>query len=149
MYSIQARYLVHNDPHLSIISLGGIVALHFFGYWIFRSANGQKNDFRSNPDASNLKHLKYLQTKRGTKLLVTGWWGWARKINYTGDWIMGLSWCLLCGVDSIVPYFYAIYFAILLLHRAVRDDHACEKKYAHDWEEYKKIVKYRFVPGLF
>ena len=149
MYSIQARYLVYNDPHLSMISLGGIVALHFFGYWIFRSANGQKNDFRSNPDASNLKHLKYLQTKRGTKLLVSGWWGWARKINYTGDWIMGLSWCLLCGVDSIVPYFYAIYFAILLVHRAIRDDHACEKKYGDDWEEYKKIVKYRFVPGLF
>jgi delta14-sterol reductase len=25
-----------------------------------------------------------METKRGTKLLITGWWGMARKINYTG-----------------------------------------------------------------
>jgi len=149
MYSIQARYLVYHDPHLQPLSLFAIVSLHFFGYWIFRSANGQKHDFRSNPDATHLQHLKFLQTKRGTKLLISGWWGWARKINYTGDWIMGLSWCLLCGMDSIVPYFYAIYFAILLLHRSVRDDLACEKKYGEDWVEYKKHVRFRFVPGLF
>jgi hypothetical protein len=29
-------------------------------------------------------HLEFLQTKRGTKLLTSGWWGAARKINYTG-----------------------------------------------------------------
>lgn len=149
MYSIQARYLVNNDPHLSHLSLFAIVSLHFIGYYIFRSANGQKNAFRSNPNAPSLQHLNFLQTKRGTKLLTSGWWGLARKINYTGDWIMGLSWCLLCGVDSIVPYFYAIYFAILLVHRAGRDDHACEKKYGDDWVEYKKIVRYKFIPGLF
>jgi len=27
----------------------------------------------------------------------SGWWGLARKINYTGDWLITLSWCLLCG----------------------------------------------------
>ena len=39
----------------------------------------------------------------------------ARKINYTADWMMGLSWCLATGTDSIIPYFYAIYFGILLV----------------------------------
>lgn len=37
-----------------------------------------------------------------TKLLVSGFWGMARKINYTGDWCMGLAWCLLCGFESLV-----------------------------------------------
>ena len=64
-----------------------------------------------------MAHLEFLQTKRGTKLLTSGWWGAARKINYTGDWLVTLSWCLLCGFDSPLPYFQALYFAILLIHR--------------------------------
>lgn len=27
------------------------------------------------------------------------------------------AWCLPCGLDDIVPYFYVIYFGILLVHR--------------------------------
>lgn len=73
-------------------------------------------------------HIKYLETKRGTRLMVSSWWGWARKINYTGDWLMGLAWCLLTGFSHLLPYFYAIYFAGLLVHRAARDDHACAIK---------------------
>jgi hypothetical protein len=37
----------------------------------------------------------------------------------TGDWLVTLSWCLLCGFDSPIPYFQAIYFLILLIHRQV------------------------------
>lgn len=147
-YSIQARYLVENDPHLSLVSLAIILAIHFVGYSIFRGANSQKDAFRRDPNHSSVAHLNYMQTKRGTKLLTSGWWGMARKINYTGDWIMGLSWCLVCGFDSIVPYFYAVYFAILLIHRAMRDDHACQEKYGEDWQKYKQHVPYMFVPGM-
>jgi delta14-sterol reductase/lamin-B receptor len=73
----------------------------------------------------------------------------ARKINYTGDWIMGLSWCMPCGTGSIIPYFYAIYFAILLVHRALRDDHSCVTKYEEDWKVYKEKVPYIFIPYVF
>jgi Ergosterol biosynthesis ERG4/ERG24 family len=31
-----------------------------------------------------MSRMSFLQTKRGTKLLTGGWWGLARKINYTG-----------------------------------------------------------------
>jgi delta14-sterol reductase len=147
-YSVQAKYLVNHDPHLSYSSLAAVIAIHVLGYSIFRGANGEKNAFRNNPIDPKLSHLKYLQTKRGTKLLTSGWWGKARKINYTGDWLMGLSWCLVCGFGSIVPYFYAIYFAILLIHRSTRDDHMCHVKYGDDWQTYKKIVPYRFIPGV-
>ena len=47
-----------------------------------------------------------------------------------------------------VAYFYAIYFLILLIHRAIRDDHFCREKYGHDWQEYKKKVPAVFVPGI-
>ena len=36
----------------------------------------------------------------------------ARKINYTGDWLMGLAWCMCCGGITPIAYFYAIYFAV-------------------------------------
>lgn len=147
-YSLQAHYLVNHDPHLNGITLLGIILIYGLGYYIFRSANSEKDAFRRDPNSNEVKHLQYLQTKRGTRLLTSGWWGRARKINYTGDWIMGLSWCLTCGFESIVPYYYAIYFAILLIHRSIRDDGMCMEKYGDDWNEYKRLVPYRFIPGV-
>jgi hypothetical protein len=147
-YSLQACYLVDHDPGLSNPMLVLIVAINLLGYFIFRQANSQKDAFRRNPNSKEVSHLTFLETKRGTRLLTSGWWGMARKINYTGDWIMGLSWCLVCGYASIVPYFYALYFLILLIHRSERDDHLCKMKYGEDWDKYKEIVHYRFVPGL-
>jgi len=147
-YSIQARFLVDYDPGLNVCSILAILVTNSVGYWIFRGANSQKDLFRRDPSCDEISHLKYLQTKRGTRLITSGWWGMARKINYTGDWIMGLSWCLACGFQSIVPYYYAIYFCILLVHRSIRDDHMCQEKYGDDWNRYKNLVPYRFIPGV-
>lgn len=149
-YSIQARYLVHHDPQLSGFALFLVCLVYGIGFWIFRGANHEKDVFRRTRPADDMASTTYkvLKTKRGTPLLLSGWWGLARKINYTGDWIMGLSWCLLCGFDSIVPYYYAIYFAILLWHRSIRDDHLCQQKYGDDWDTYKKLVPCRFIPGI-
>ncbi|RYH32342.1 hypothetical protein EON65_00755 [archaeon] len=117
IYSLQARYLVDHDPQLSLMSIICILLLHSFGFYIFRAANSQKDAFRRDPSSPEVQHLTFLATKRGTKLLTSGWWGMARKINYTGDWIITFAWCLLCGFDSPVPYFQALYFAVLLYHR--------------------------------
>ena len=38
-----------------------------------------------------MRHIRTLQTARGTKLMISGWWGVARHINYTGDWLMGCA----------------------------------------------------------
>eukprot|EP00299_Pterocystis_sp_00344_P013937 c6881_g1_i1.p1 GENE.c6881_g1_i1~~c6881_g1_i1.p1 ORF type:complete len:421 (+),score=109.03 c6881_g1_i1:54-1316(+) len=147
-YSLQARYLADYNSGLSPAALATISSINLIGLYIFRGANGQKDAFRSNPNAPAVRHLKFLETKSGRKLLTSGFWGLARKINYTGDWLMGLSWCLFCGSAHITPYFYAIYFAVLLIHRALRDDHSCSLKYGEDWNRYKKIVRYMFVPGV-
>mmetsp|Transcript_19355 Transcript_19355/g.37967 ORF Transcript_19355/g.37967 Transcript_19355/m.37967 type:complete len:260 (+) Transcript_19355:1-780(+) len=147
-YSLQARYLVENDPHLSWPMLGFTTCLFLLGYWMFRSANSQKDAFRRDPDSPDVAHLKTLPTKRGRKLLISGWWGYARKINYTADLTMGLSWCLLTGFETPVTYFYFIYFFVLLVHRAFRDDHDCSQKYGADWEKYKAQVPSLFIPGI-
>ncbi|CAO0797012.1 unnamed protein product [Mucor circinelloides] len=148
-YTLQARYLVDFPRSISWIEFGAILALNFIGYYIFRSANSQKNEFRSFPDSPNSKKLKYMQTKAGSKLITSGWWGMSRHINYLGDWLMSLSWSLPCGFATPIPYFYPIYFGILLLHRERRDDHKCRTKYGEDWERYCKQVKYRIIPGIY
>jgi delta14-sterol reductase/lamin-B receptor len=148
-YSLQARLLVDLSPGLSAPSLAAICCLNMLGYAIFRGANSQKDAFRRDPDGATVSHLKWMPTARGTKLLISGWWGMARKINYSGDWLMGLSWSLCCGTISPIAYFYAIYFAVLLVHRAMRDDHFCSLKYGKDWQTYKRHVPAIFVPGCF
>ncbi|KAI8382992.1 ergosterol biosynthesis ERG4/ERG24 [Blakeslea trispora] len=148
-YTLQARYLVDFPRSISWIEFGAIVALNFIGYFIFRSANSQKNEFRAFPNSPKAKKLKYIETKSGSKLIISGWWGVSRHINYLGDWLMSLSWSLPCGFGSVIPYFYPIYFGILLLHRERRDDDKCRNKYGEDWDEYCKIVKYRIIPGIY
>lgn len=49
MYGLQARYLADFPLDLNFFQLAGIVALQFLGYYIFRSANSQKDTFRKNP----------------------------------------------------------------------------------------------------
>ena len=40
----------------------------------------------------------------GGKLLVSGFWGIGRKLNYTGELMVYFSWTLCTGSESIVPY---------------------------------------------
>jgi delta14-sterol reductase len=72
----------------------GVLAVQGIGYYIFRSVNNEKNRFRTNPEDSRVKHLKYIETAAGSRLLVSGWWGMARHINYLGDWFMSWSYVL-------------------------------------------------------
>lgn len=148
-YSLQTRYLAMHPVHLGPWGVAAILAVNAAGYYIFRAANSQKNLFRTAPADPAVAHLRTLNTRRGTKLLVSGWWGTARHINYLGDWIMAWAWCLPTGFGSPLTYFYVVYFAVLLLHRERRDDEACEGKYGEDWEKYKRIVRWRIVPGVY
>ena len=66
-------------------------------------------------------------------------------MNYTGDLIMAIAYCLPVGTQ-FGGYFYAIYLFILLTHRAFRDDSKCRQKYKATWDQYLKRVPYIFVP---
>ena len=148
-YSLQARYLVDRPIDFPYWGIGLIVLVKSIGYIVFRGANSQKDKFRRNPNDPSLSHLQVLPTKRGTKLLVSGYWGICRHPNYVGDLLMSISWCLPCGFSTVVPYFYPIYFLVLLLHRQLRDEEACREKYGSDWNRYCSIVRWRLLPGIY
>lgn len=47
----------------------------------------------------------------------------------SGDLLMALGYSLATGTGTPITYFYPAYFAVLLIHRQMRDDEACAKKY--------------------
>ncbi|KAK0466753.1 ERG4/ERG24 ergosterol biosynthesis protein [Desarmillaria tabescens] len=155
-YSLQARYLAFRPLELGPFLTIAIFMVNAIGYYIFRVANSEKNDFRN---GRNPKNLKYFTTASGSKLLTSGWWGRSRHPNYFGDLLMALAWSLPTGFDTPITYFYGSFFLILLIHRQIRDDDNCKRKYnkktdlvsdtGEDWEEYKKMVPYRIIPYVY
>ncbi len=93
--------------------------------------------------------ITFIETKTGSRLMTSGWWGVARHINYLGDWIMALAQSLATGFGTPITYFYPAYFAVLLIHRELRDEEKCHKKYGKDWERYCELVPYRIIPGVY
>ncbi|WFD34125.1 Delta(14)-sterol reductase [Malassezia cuniculi] len=45
-YSLQARYLAFEPVHLGFLGILGVVVVQLVGYYIFRVANNEKNEFR-------------------------------------------------------------------------------------------------------
>lgn len=150
-YSLQAHYLIDRVHSLPWWGAVLIVIVNMLGFYIFRAVNLQKHKFRSDPEHVKIwgKKAEYMQTEQGGKLLLSGFWGWSRHFNYVGDILMALSWSLPCLFGSILPYFYPIYFAILLIHRERRDHKFCSKKYGADWDHYCERVRWRIIPGIY
>lgn len=150
-YTLQAAYLVHHVHTLPWWVAALAVAINLLGLYIFRAVNLQKHTFRSDPENARIwgKPVEYLQTGHGSKLLLSGFWGFSRHFNYVGDLLMAFSWSLPCLFGSALPWFYPIYFAVLLIHRERRDNDFCHKKYGADWERYCERVPWRIVPGIY
>ncbi|KAJ2013570.1 erg24, C-14 sterol reductase [Coemansia sp. S680] len=148
MYSLQARYLAFHPVHHSTVSTVLIAVMALASFLVFRLSNSEKNAFRINPNDPSLSHLRFIKTESGSKLLVSGWWGLARHINYTGDWMYGLAQCLATGFGTPMTYFFSAYFLVLLLHRNYRDECKCREKYKKDWDRYCELVPYMFIPYI-
>jgi len=163
-YVLSSFYLSQKRPvvqHDRLYTLFCYVLL-IVGYYVWDTANSQKNHFRMQDAGTyvprrafpqlpwcTLKDPKYLKTKTGSKLLIDGWWKYGRKIHYTADLTMSLAWGLITGFDSVIPYFYFVFFLCVLIHRTRRDIQRCSRKYGDDWVKYCKQVPYTFIPGIY
>ena len=47
---------------------------------------------------------------------------------------------------SPFPWFYPVFFCLMITHRALRDIERCRLKYGESWTEYEKMVPYLFIP---
>jgi 7-dehydrocholesterol reductase len=86
---------------------------------------------------------------RKSRLLLSGFWGLARHMNYVFEIMLAFSWSLPAIHYGISPFFYVIFLIILLVHRTFRDEEKCSNKYGKGWETYCEKVPYRLIPGIF
>jgi hypothetical protein len=165
-FTLQAFYLLESGARPETATLVAAVVLQLLGYAIFRLANLQKHRFLEDPERP-IPSLRRLWKRRTTapgraprsiaaasatgddRLLVDGLWRVVRHPNYLGDFLLGLGWCLTCGFESVLPYFYVFYFGPLLAHRERRDDRNCERRFGVAWERYRALVPNRLVPYLY
>ena len=64
-----------------------------------------------------------------SKLMLSGYWGLARHMNYLMEINLSLSWALPAVGYGITPFAYFIFIIILLVHRTYRDEEKCKQKY--------------------
>ncbi|KZP01435.1 ERG4/ERG24 ergosterol biosynthesis protein [Calocera viscosa TUFC12733] len=164
-YCYSIVYMAANDPKKYEFSTPIYIALYttlLCAYYVFDSSMSQKSRFRMQMQGTykyrwtfpqlpwgTLTNPQYIQTEHGNRLLISGWWRFARKPNYSADWIQSLTWGLCIGAASPIPYFYPLFFLAVLTHRCGRDFERCELKYGKDWDKYCSIVRWRFIPGIY
>jgi hypothetical protein len=50
---------------------------------------------------------------------------------------------------SPFPWFYFVFFMVMIIHRTTRDVARCRRKYGEAWTRYEKEVPYLFIPVSF
>ncbi|XP_076035841.1 uncharacterized protein LOC143021901 [Oratosquilla oratoria] len=157
-YTYSSYYLVANKPVISdafalVILLVGLsaIAMNYRIDW-------EKEYFRKHDGNCHLwgRKVSYIEATyesstgmRRSKLLTSGLWGIARKLNYVFEILAATCWCLPGLGLGIWPFLYAIFLTVLLVHRVFRDEEKCSAKYGQYWKEYCKVVPYRMIPGIF
>jgi len=166
-YTYSGYFLVSNPGNLSnsanfIILLFGLLSL-FLNY----AADYQKESFKLSNGECYIwgRKAKYIpveytasdgKTKKKSKLMLSGFWGVSRHMNYVFELMLALSWSLPSlgnsadlGLARMSPFFYFFFLLILLVHRTFRDEEKCHGKYGEGYTKYCKEVPYRMIPFVF
>ena len=78
-------------------------------------------------------------------LLVSGYWGASRHINYMGEIIQAIA--IVAGYPAVWQvWLYPVYYIGLFFTRQIDNDVICRVKYGDLWNVYKKKVKHRIIP---
>jgi Delta14-sterol reductase len=145
-YCLCGWYMLRNTAPMPAYEVVALSLLFAVGFWLFRGSNEQKHQYKENPKAPIWG--KTPETVGG-RLLVSGFWGIGRKLNYTGELMVYFSWTLCTGFDSVVPYLLPFWLVCLFTHRAWRDEQRCAAKYGELWLEYTRRARFRMIPFVY
>jgi delta14-sterol reductase len=138
------------DMHTPVYLLVIYAVIFFTGWSMSRGANLQKYFFKKDPTKIFLG-IKPEAISDGKKtLLVNGFWGLSRHINYLGEILMSTGIVFAVGHPFLLwPWLYPLYYVVLLFPRQIDDDKRCQEKYGPLWVEYLKRVPYRIIPYIY
>jgi delta14-sterol reductase len=137
------------DPGTPAFMLALYVIIFFSGWTLSRGANMQKFFFKRDNQRAFLGIQPEIIRDGDKELLVNGFWGISRHINYLGEILMATGIILCTGYPGLIwPWLYPFYYVILLFTRQADDDKRCSAKYGTLWADYKKMVPWRIIPRI-
>jgi delta14-sterol reductase len=138
------------DPHTPAWLLVIYTAVFLTGWVLSRGANLQKYFFKKNPVRPFLGIVPETITDGKQFLLVNGFWGISRHIDYLGEILMATGIILCTGYPAMIwPWLYPLYYVALLFTRQADDNRRCARKYGALWEIYVKKVPYKIIPFIY
>jgi protein-S-isoprenylcysteine O-methyltransferase Ste14 len=138
------------DPQTPTWLLAIYVIVFFTGWTFARGANMQKYFFKNNPEKTFLWITPKAISDGNKTLLVNGFWGMSRHVNYLGEILMSTGIILCTGHPELIwPWLYPLYYVALLFTRQYYDDKRCALKYGKLWNEYVEKVPYRIIPFIY
>jgi delta14-sterol reductase len=136
------------DPRWPAWAYGLIAVLFFVGWTLARGANLQKYWFKRDPSRKAFGVIA--QEALEGRVLVSGFWGLSRHINYLGELLMATALTLSLGHPEVLgPWLYPLYYVGLLVPRQLDDDRRCAEKYGPLWNAYRERVRWRIVPFIY
>lgn len=124
--------------------------LFLTGWVLTRGANLQKFTFKTAPDKKFLWFKPEVITDGKRSLLVSGFWGVSRHVNYLGEIIQALAISLTVGYFGLwMIWLYPAYYIALMFTRQADDNKICKAKYGELWNEYTERVKYKIIPFIY
>ncbi len=145
-YCLAGWWLIDATDSIPIPAAVLICLLFVVGFCMFRGANEQKHRFKQDAEASIWR--RPAESLDG-RLLVSGFWGVGRHLNYTGEICVYFAFALTTALVSWIPFALPVWLTALLWHRARRDDRRCRAKYGELWERYTQRVPYALIPRLY
>jgi protein-S-isoprenylcysteine O-methyltransferase Ste14 len=139
------------NPHTPTWLLALSVLLFFGGWLLARGANLQKYYFKTRPERTRFGPFAQRTLGSGEqRVLIGGFWGVSRHVNYLGELAMAAGLTLCLGYPrAFWPWLYPLYYIALLVPRQRDDDRRCARKYGAVWAEYCRAVPYRIVPFVY
>jgi delta14-sterol reductase len=139
------------NPRSSAPWLVACAAIFFTGWSLARGANLQKYHFKTRPEQASFGPIPQRALAQGDRrVLVSGFWGLSRHVNYLGELLMATGLALSLGHPlAVLPWLYPLYYVGLLVPRQLDDDRRCAEKYGALWDEYRRAVPWRIVPWIY
>lgn len=113
IYCHSSLYLAHHDPseyRWNRYVIAALFVLYLVFYWMWDTANSQKNAFRQMERGKLLRRNTFpqlpwqivenpraIKTRHGDRIMVDGWFKIVRKPNYPPDMFFAFCWGLITG----------------------------------------------------